>query len=60
MQVKKECLVILLLEDSITKKKNFEIDVNNLGYSINFGGRFIHLSYDYDKGVAVEKFFKPY
>ncbi len=43
-------------EDSITKKKNFEIDVNNLGYSINFGGRFIHLSYDYDKGVAVEKF----
>ena len=45
-------------EDSESNKKQFEKHVNKLGYNLSHGGRFTHLSIDYDKGKAIKKFLK--
>ena len=45
-------------EDSESNKKQFEKHVHQLGYNLSHGGRFTHLSIDYDKGKAIKKFLK--
>ena len=48
----------LCWEDAQIKKKQFEKEINNLGYEISHGGRFLHLCDSYNKGKAVKKFLK--
>ena len=40
------------------KKNNLKKEINSLGYEMSFGGRFLHLSDSYNKGIAVKEFLK--
>ena len=44
----------LFWEDEESKKEKFKKEVNSLGYEMSFGGRFLHLSDSYNKGIAVK------
>ncbi len=45
-------------EDSLKKKKDFKNEINliNSNFSVLEGGRFFHVSDNYDKGLALKKF----
>ena len=40
------------------KKNQFKKEINSLGYEMSHGGRFLHLSDSYNKGLAVKEFLK--
>ena len=44
--------------DSEKKKKKFENEINLMGLKIEFGGRFMHVSQNFNKGMAVKQFLK--
>ena len=48
----------LFWEDKESKKEQFKKEINSLGYEMSFGGRFLHLSDSYNKGIAVKEFLK--
>ena len=48
----------LFWEDEESKKEKFEKEIKSLGYEMSFGGRFLHLSDSYNKGIAVKEFLK--